>query len=345
MIVHKYYIISVEVWQYKISRKVEFMDYNEIDWFGLSSMVTNWMRYAGAKARKDFMDEVRKTDYDMRAVVENDLEKGYVFNFAVDHSDELYEVGQFLVYLFVDSNGDIYYVGMGNETRIMDKKNRNQNFLKRYQSCDSKIVILSKWSTRKIALEVEKMAIWKCQMDGYNLTNEKDMLSPKGIYELRHLSEDFNDDTALQREYRNLIERHKKELTVLDEIEKWLYNDGASKNPGYVNEKSDAIYTVGCWTIDGVTKTRSQWCREYNINTSKAYKRIEIGCTPKEALTFPTAPREEKRNIVQWWAKNGYFPGTDKTSYVTPYEEWPKNCKPHMSIRKIPTPPDMVSDC
>lgn len=76
MIVHQYYTISAEVWQYKISRKVEFMDYQNIDYFSLASMVTDWMRYAGPNARKDFMDLVRSTDYNRRAVIENDLGDG-----------------------------------------------------------------------------------------------------------------------------------------------------------------------------------------------------------------------------------------------------------------------------
>ena len=156
MIVHEYYTISVEVWQYKISRKVEFMDYQNIDYFSLASMVTDWMRYAGPNARKDFMDLVRSTDYNRRAAIENDLGDGYVLDFAVDHSDIMNEVGQFLVYLFIDNNGEIYYVGMGNEQRIMDKKSRNNDFLKHYMKHNSKIVILSKWSTRKIALKIEK---------------------------------------------------------------------------------------------------------------------------------------------------------------------------------------------
>ena len=59
------------------------------------------------------------------------------------------------------------------------------------------------------------------------------------------------------------------------------------------------------------------------MNVSKANKRIEIGCTPKEALTFPTAPESRKRYTKEWWLENGYIPGTDTTSYVTPVKEWP----------------------
>lgn len=85
----------------------------------------------------------------------------------------------------------------------------------------------------------------------------------------------------------------------------------------------DYVYANECWTIDGITKSRSQWCKEHKMNVSKANKRIEIGCTPKEALTFPTAPENKKRYIKEWWLENGYIPGTDTTSYVTPVKEWP----------------------
>lgn len=344
MIVHEYYTISVEVWQYKISGKVEFMDYQNIGYFNLASMVTDWMRYAGPNARKDFMDLVRSTDYNRKAAVENDLGDGYVLDFAVDHSDVMYEVGQFLVYLFIDNNGDIYYVGMGNEQRIMDKKNRNNEFLEHYTKHNSKIVILSKWSTRKIALEIEKMAIWKCQMDGFRLTNIKEILSSKQLYELRHIPENEENETETQYEYRRLTKEFCEEAKALDRIEQWLYEDGASKTPGFVNIKENVIWAIECWTIDGVTKTRSQWCKENNVSLAAIGKRFELGCTPKEALTFPTAPDNRKRHTKEWWAENGYFPGTDKTSYITPLNEWPKGYK-KCKIARSDYPPDMVSDC
>nr|DAO82505.1 MAG TPA: GIY-YIG nuclease superfamily protein [Caudoviricetes sp.] len=344
MIVHEYYTISVEVWQYKISRKVEFMDYQSIDYFSLASMVTDWMRYAGPNARKDFMDLVRSTDYNRRAAIENDLGDGYVLDFAVDHSDIMNEVGQFLVYLFIDNNGEIYYVGMGNEQRIMDKKSRNNDFLKHYMKHNSKIVILSKWSTRKIALKIEKMAIWICQMNGFRLTNIKEVLSPKQLYELRHIPENKENETETQYEYRQLTREFSEEVKALDRIEQWLYEDGASKTPGFVNTKENVIWAMECWTIDGVTKTRSQWCKENNVSLAGIGKRLELGCTPKEALTFPTAPDNRKRHTKEWWAENGYFPGTDKTSYITPLNEWPKGYK-KCKIARSNFPPDMVSDC
>lgn len=297
--------------------------YKSMDYFFITRMVSDWMRYAGPKARKEFLDQVKEHVWDARERTENSFERGYVFNFAADYSNEIYSAGEYLVYLFVDSMGEIYYVGMGNSGRIRDKKNRNEAFKEHYAKCNSKIVILSKWSTKYFAADIEKLAIWECQLHGAKLTNEKDTLSQMEIYELRHIPDEWQKRTPMQREYVELKKRYKESVEALDSIEKWLYGGGASSVPEYVNEKVDYVYANECWTIDGITKSRSQWCKEHKMNVSKANKRIEIGCTPKEALTFPTAPENRKRYTKEWWLENGYVPGTDTTSYVTPVKEWP----------------------
>ena len=217
------------------------MDCQNIDCYILANMVTEWLRYAGPNARKEFSELVHKTDYDRKEKMENYLQNGYVFDFAVDHSDVMYKAGRFLVYLFVDEEGEIYYVGMGDECRIMSKKNRNKKFLEHYTKHNSKIVILSKWSTRKIALEIEKMAILRCQIKGFRLTNIQGLLSFRQLHELRNIPENKEDYTEIQHEYRGLVKEFSDEVKALDRIEQWLYEDGASKTPGYVNVKEAAV--------------------------------------------------------------------------------------------------------
>lgn len=42
---------------------------------------------------------------------------------------------------------------------------------------------------------------------------------------------------------------------------------------------------AGMLTIDGVTRTLQQWCRQYGVDHSKVRYRLSIGMSPIEALT------------------------------------------------------------
>lgn len=51
------------------------------------------------------------------------------------------------------------------------------------------------------------------------------------------------------------------------------------------------------WEIDGVTKSRKDWCREYGVNETTAIYRVEVkGMSPVEALTTPMSANGRKRN-------------------------------------------------
>jgi hypothetical protein len=50
------------------------------------------------------------------------------------------------------------------------------------------------------------------------------------------------------------------------------------------------------WEIDGVTKSRKDWCSEYGVIETTAIYRVEVkGMTPKEALTTPLETRGRGR--------------------------------------------------
>lgn len=48
------------------------------------------------------------------------------------------------------------------------------------------------------------------------------------------------------------------------------------------NKRNNIFYT-----IDGMTKTQTEWCRYYNIPKNNVRKRLEIGWNIKKALTTP----------------------------------------------------------
>lgn len=52
--------------------------YKSMDYFFITRMVSDWMRYAGPKARKEFSDQVKEHVWDARERTENSFERGYV---------------------------------------------------------------------------------------------------------------------------------------------------------------------------------------------------------------------------------------------------------------------------
>ena len=51
------------------------------------------------------------------------------------------------------------------------------------------------------------------------------------------------------------------------------------------------------WEIDGITKSRKDWCMEYGVNETAAIYRVEVkGMSPVEALTTPMSTKGRKRN-------------------------------------------------
>jgi hypothetical protein len=50
------------------------------------------------------------------------------------------------------------------------------------------------------------------------------------------------------------------------------------------------------WEIDGVTKSRKDWCKEYGVLETTAIYRVDIkGMSPKDALTTPLSTNGRKR--------------------------------------------------
>ena len=51
------------------------------------------------------------------------------------------------------------------------------------------------------------------------------------------------------------------------------------------------------WEMDGVTKSRKDWCLEYGVNETTAIYRVDVkGMSPAEALTTPMSTKGRKRN-------------------------------------------------
>lgn len=85
------------------------------------------------------------------------------------------------------------------------------------------------------------------------------------------------------------------------------------------------------WTINGVTKTRSEWCKEYNVTRGQVAYRVSKGMSPIEALTY-TKPRGwtyieingVTKTKIEWCEEYGIsthlFDYRTKQGGMTPYE-------------------------
>lgn len=60
------------------------------------------------------------------------------------------------------------------------------------------------------------------------------------------------------------------------------------------------------WTIDDVTKTAVEWCREYSKEYCKVINRMNRhNLTPKQALTYPPVPASMRCKAKEYWQSLG----------------------------------------
>lgn len=122
----------------------------------------------------------------------------------------------------------------------------------------------------------------------------------------------------------------KTEAALIDENKGNCYNvalNPKAKRKGKQREECKAIKHV--WTINGITKTAVEWSKEYNRQSSQPISRMQRYpmMTPLEALTFPNVPRGMTARTVEFWESQGCYMGTDKSSYITDYYDWPEELK------------------
>lgn len=122
--------------------------------------------------------------------------------------------------------------------------------------------------------------------------------------------------------------------TLVKEVELALIKDNMSQcynaqcnvewDKEHPKKKANTATYTHVWTIDGVTMTAREWCKEYGKSYAATVGRGgAYGMTPKEALTFPPVPKGMTKNALEYWKSLGLTPGTDTTSYVTPKSEFP----------------------
>ena len=133
-------------------------------------------------------------------------------------------------------------------------------------------------------------------------------------------------------------------LGVQLEAEKFRFNVSLSENAAELLKTENQ---PASWkkerelTIDGVTKTISEWCKEYNVTYGQIWYRVRSGMSYSEALTYQKPRGRIKVEIngtiktkLEWCEEYGVsvqlFDYRTKTRGMTPYEAltMPKQAKP-----------------
>lgn len=302
-----------------------------VDFLPLRDMVWDlkvWWRHASVEARNNIIDELQKEPLPSSVIPKADC------RFAVDYSNEVYILGDGCVYAWTTERGEVIYIGCGDPIRATTVSGRNDGFTTRYENERIKPFILCINVDKEIAYNIETLCIWKAQVDGWQLENKAKTLSAGEVLALREGRENvriFDAYEELNGLYPEMVDAFDKFSSYCKDI---MISTGENSEPEYLCDitKRGERSVRHVWTIDGTTKPARDWCKVYGKAMPWVIARIDrYGCTPKEALLFPVLPREyyKKKTIEQYWIENGYFPGSDTTSYVTPRHEWPDNYIPY----------------
>ena len=302
--------------------RVEFLPFRDIVWD-----LKVWWRHASTEVRNNIIDELQREPLPSSVIPKADC------RFVVDYSNEVYVLGDGCVYAWTTESGEIIYIGCGDPVRATTVSGRNDGFNARYENERIKPFILCVNIDREIAYDIETLCIWKAQVDGWQLENKAKVLSFGEVMALRE-----KKSTRIFEAYEELNGLYPEVANAFDAFSSYCKEvmTSAEKNvtAEYLRDrtKRDKRSVRHVWTIDGTTKPARDWCKTYGKAMPWVIARIDKhGCTPKEALLFPALPHEyyKKKTVEEYWTENGYFPGSDTTSYVTPKEEWPDDYIPY----------------
>ena len=92
------------------------------------------------------------------------------------------------------------------------------------------------------------------------------------VCEKWHTFENFLEDMGNRPSDKHSLDRENNEGSYCPENCRW-----ATRQEQAENKRSNILFT-----IDGVTKCLSAWCREFDVNYMKIYNRVVIGNKPLE---------------------------------------------------------------
>lgn len=276
-----------------------------------------------AHADKSVLDEFvkRASSYVGHWIDINELfDNKYVnLDFCVDYSSDYYSFGDGFVYAWVTDNGNLFYIGSGTRERVTNMANRSKEFLEIVEEENCQPILICGNVDRGMAREIEKMCIWYVSMYGAELVNKADILTAeeKIYFSLYEQNKVLMENRELEEKYE-LYDGYKWQYEkvclqvdlILDYCLK-LANSTIQKFEKKPTKLNDEFHYQGkelvTWTIDGIKKTASQWCKEYKKGYSSVVtqmKRYEL--TLEEALSLPVVPAGRTRDPLQFWKECGF---------------------------------------
>lgn len=269
----------------------------------------DFLANAGGEARKEFFARVNENINKPRLLTENNLRKASL-EFSVDFSDDLYRLGDGYVYAYITNDGELFYIGCGQSDRVCNIYSRSENFKAMYELGASAYVLAS--NLHKInAEEIETLCVWIAQLEGCLLENSSKMLSN---FELRyfHAKEkglEIKKNSEIEKKwdkYEDLLFEYKE---VADSFLSLMFIclDKEEFNKKIPQKREHKPSPDLVWTIDGETKTITEWCEQYGRSRGSVIGRINrYGFTPKQALTLPPVPCNFSRKPIEYWQSLGF---------------------------------------
>ena len=279
-----------------------------------------WWSIASDECRREFIDELNLRGRRIDAWFDVDKRFGF------DYSNSIDLIGNRCVYAWVTDDGEIVYVGCGDNTRASNFSGRNDAFREKLLEKPMKSFLICYNIHEKFALEIETVCIWRCQLLHHKLINKAKTLSSSEMFAISR-----GVECEKSAKYEELKSGYPDAVSSLDRLLEYCFNCATKgdrkldKDPLFNRgrKRKTCIRTAFC--INGEIKTVSEWCKKYNRSPSFVMRRIKHGCTPLEALTFPSHPEHKTLELVSYWESIGCCPGADKSSYVVPYDEIPED--------------------
>lgn len=259
-----------------------------------------WWLCAGQELRNELLERLNKVHLPMYPAA---FSKENI-DFCLDYSNRMWELGDGCVYVWVDDDEGIYYIGSGDTSRAGNTINRTDEFKAINNRENSVVYILCVNVDKDISLEMEKLCIYQAQLNHCPLVNTQWTLTQSDMCKINGIVDGEHEYFKLKAEYPEIAD-------AFDELYKKVCSDlvNGVRN---ASPKKDRYEPRVYWEIDGVEKPAREWCDEYNMNYSTAWNRMrKYGLTPKQALTFPSIPRHGgyNRRPLDYWRELGLLEG------------------------------------
>lgn len=274
--------------------------------------ITNKLHGIGPVAFKEICEQYYKSEeWIERKEKEYVKQKNINLNYCVDFMNDRYMCGEKYVYGWRNQYGELIYIGQGELERSLkiSKTARSTGF---NEHSDGKLYLyfFAKRVSKKTAIEIEKMLIQRCCLNGIEIENTKEILTKwEAKYFKRRIKElPVEENKAIEKlynDYEDSLLQYEEVVKKFDMFLKNIKNNKRVVENEFVKPYKEDRKTY--WTIGGVTKPAMDWCAEYGRSYSNVMYRVKNhGITLEQALTLPNVQyTKSKGNAMNQWKTMG----------------------------------------